>query len=154
MLSLKTIDSYLIKKYKFVERAGFPAQLVGALYWAIKNQGFFDLCGSNAPVYPVKYENLVARPKDELMPLCRILGLDWHEALLNHPAHPHEELDAKGKAIGETDPLRRIDTRSVGAYRPLVTESQIREVSNFVGEISSRSDETDKFVAEITRMLY
>lgn len=140
MLSSPNTDSYYIKKYEYVERAGFPAHLVGALYWAVKNQGFFDLCGSNAPVYPVEYENLVASPKDELIPICRFLGLDWDEALLNHPAHSHDELDAKGKAIGETDPLRGIDTRSVGGYRTLLTESQIREVIDLVGEISSRID--------------
>lgn len=140
MLSRQYVDTHYKKKYEFVERAGFPAHLVGALYWEVKNLGFFDLCDSNAPVYPVRYEDLVAQPKDELIPLCRFLGLDWSEELLNHPNHSHDELDANGKAIGETDPLREIDTRSVGAYRDLLTESQIREVRDFVGEISSRID--------------
>lgn len=140
MISRQDTDACYIQKYEFIERAGFPAHLVGALYWAVKNQGFYDLCARNTAVYPVRYENLVARPKDGLIPLCRFLGLDWDEALLNHPAHFHDELDANGKAIGETDPLRMIDTRSVGGYRNLLTECQIREISEFVGEFSSRID--------------
>lgn len=140
MIYRPSLDSVYQTKYELLEHVGFPAHLVGALYWAIKNQGFFDLRDSIAPVCPVRYENLVARPKDELILICRFLGLDWNEELLNHPSHFHDEIDVQGKAIGDTDPLRGIDTRSVGAYKNMLTERQIFEVSDFVGEISSRID--------------
>ena len=91
-----------------------PVHLVGAFYWEIKNQGFFDLLENNKPVYAVRYESLVGSTKNELLKLCQFLGVSWNVALLNHPDDPHAELDGNGIAIGETDPCCGIDTRSRG----------------------------------------
>ena len=140
MIADQTPDSIYRKKYADVEQMGLPAHLVGALYWEIKNQGFFDLRNLNKPVHPIRYEALVASPREELLKLCQFLDVEWSDELLNHPVHPHAELDEKGKAIGETDPRRSIDTSSIGVNRDLLTDKQIREIQSFVGDMSCQID--------------
>lgn len=125
------------EKYCTLERQGLPVHLVGALYWEIKNQGFFDLLERNKPVCPVNYESLVGSPKRELQKLSQFLGVSWSDSLLNHPEHPHTELDGNGIAIGETDPRRSIDTKSIGGHRHLMTEQQIQETKCYVEDLSN-----------------
>lgn len=126
------------KQYAALERQGLPVHLVGALYWEIKNQGFFDLLEHNKPVYAVRYESLVGSPEIELQKLSQFLGVSWSDSLLNHPEHPHTELDESGIAIGETDPRRSIDTQSIGGHRHLMTEQQIQEVGSYVEDFSKK----------------
>lgn len=126
------------EKYSALEQKRLPVHLVGALYWEIKNQGYFDLLEHNRPVYAVKYESLVSSPETELLKLTQFLGVCWSDSLLNHPDHPHAELDEKGNAIGETDPRRSIDTQSIGSHRHLMTEQQIQEVRNYVEDLSDK----------------
>ena len=130
------ISALYKKKYVALESQGLPVHLVGALYWEIKNQGFFDLLEHNKPVYAVRYESLVGSPKSELLKLSQFLGVSWSDSLLNHPEHSHTELDGSGMAIGETDPRRGIDTQSIGGHRHLMTEQQIQEVKYFVENFS------------------
>ena len=124
-------------KYIALERQGLPAHLVGALYWEIKNQGFFDLVEHNKSVCAVRYESLVDAPKNELLKLSKFLGVRWDDALLSHHEHPHTELDENGIAIGNTDPRRSIDTKSIGGHRQLMTEQQIQEVKSFTKNFPS-----------------
>jgi hypothetical protein len=124
------------EKYVALEHQGLPVHLVGALYWEIKNQGFFDLLERNKRVYAVRYESLVGSPEIELLKLTQFLGVSWSDSLLNHPEHPHSELDENGIAIGETDPRRGIDMQSIGGHRHLMTEQQIQEVRNYVEDFS------------------
>lgn len=126
------------KQYAALERQGLPVHLVGALYWEIKNQGFFDLLEHNKPVYAVRYESLVGSPEIELQKLSQFLGVSWSDSLLNHPEHPHTELDESGIAIGETDPRRSIDTQSIGGHRHLMSEQQIQEVGYYVEDFSKK----------------
>lgn len=129
------------KKYVDLQRKGLPVHLVGALYWEIKNQGYFDLLECNKPVYAVRYESLVSSPKTELLKLIQFLGVNWSDSLLNHPDHPHAELDERGIAIGETDPRRGIDTQSIDGHRHLMTEHQIQEVKDYVENLSNKISE-------------
>lgn len=131
------ISTLYKEKYAALERQGLPVHLVGALYWEIKNQGFFNLLERNKPVYALKYEFLVGSPERELLKLSQFVGISWSDALLNHPAHPHTELDENGIAIGETDSRRSIDTQSIGKYRHLMTEQQIQEVIHYVEAFSN-----------------
>jgi len=132
------VNALYKNKYVALERQGLPVHLVGALYWEIKNQGFFDLLEHNKPVHAVRYESLVGSPKSELPKLCQFLGVSWSDSLLNHPEHPHAELDENGIAIGETDPRRGIDTQSIGRHRHLMTEQQTQEVRNYIEDISGK----------------
>lgn len=134
------ISALYKSKYAALERQGLPVHLVGALYWEIKNQGFFDLVEHNKPVHAVRYESLVGSPKNELLKLSRFLGVSWSDALLNHPDHPHAELDETGIAIGETDPRRGIDTQSIGGHRHLMTEQQIQDVKYYGEDLSNKID--------------
>jgi hypothetical protein len=127
------------QKYEDLERRNLPVHLVGALYWEIKNQGFFDLLEHNKPVYALRYESLVAEPKGELLKLMKFLGLSWSDSLLDHPAHSHSELYEKGLAIGETDPQRPIDTQSVGSYRHFMTEQQAQDVKHYVEDFPTKT---------------
>lgn len=138
MIQHPNVSALYKKKYMALERQGLPIHLVGALYWEIKNQGFFDLLERDKPVYAVRYESLVGSPKSELLKLSQFLGVSWSDSLLNHPEHPHTELDENGIAIGETDPRRGIDTQSIGGYRRLMTEQQIQEVRYYVEDFSNR----------------
>lgn len=138
MISNQPDDSIYMKDFEYIDKSGFPEHLVGALYWKIKNQGFFDLIDRKKTVYPVKYEEFVSQPQIELAGMCEFLGLEWSDSLLKHPDHPHGELDENGKAIGETDPLRGIDSCSVGGYHSLLTEEKIMEIRDFVKPISDR----------------
>jgi protein-tyrosine sulfotransferase len=130
------ISSLYKEKYSALEQQELPIHLVGALYWEIKNQGYFDLLDHNKPVYAVKYETLVGSPKSELQKLSQFLGVSWSDSLLNHREHPHTELDENGIAIGETDPRRSIDTQSIGRHQQLMTEQQIKDVKNYVEDLS------------------
>lgn len=136
LMAHPNINNLYKEKYAALTRQGLPIHLVGALYWEIKNQGYFDLLEKNKPVYAIRYESLVASPKNELLPLSKFLGASWNDSLLNHPNYPHAELDANGIAIGETNPRRSIDTQSVGGYRNIMSEQQIHEICDYV-EISS-----------------
>lgn len=120
------------KKYAELETQGLPLHLVGALYWEIKNQGFFDLLKQNKPVYPVRYETLVNSPKTELQKLSKFLGVNFSDTLLHHHEHFHGEVDQRGIAIGETDSRRPIDTKSVGTYTDLMSDEQIEDVMHNV----------------------
>lgn len=133
-----TISALYKKKYLALERHGLPVHLVGALYWEIKNQGFFDLLDHNKPAYVIRYESLVGSPKSELLKLIQFLGVSWSYSLLSHPEHPHAELDENGIAIGETNPHRSIDTQSIGGHRHLMTEQQIQEVRYYVEDFSKK----------------
>jgi len=120
------------RKYMALERQGLPDHMVGALYWEIKNQGFFDLLEQNKPVYAIGYETLVSSPKKELHKLGKFLEVSWNDSMLNHHEHPHGELDENGVAIGFTDSRRPIDTQSIDGYRNFLTEDQIHDVSYYV----------------------
>ena len=124
----KNISDLFRKKYKKLESQGLPLHLVGALYWEIKNQGYFDLLQKGMPVYAVKYENLVVSPKNELQEICNFMEVRWVDAMLNHHKCSHGELDKSGIAIGGTDSHRPIDTRSIGGFQSLMTDEQIQDV--------------------------
>jgi hypothetical protein len=138
MVRNSNTDKAFKEKYKELERQRMPLHLVGALYWEVKNQGYFDLQKCAKPVFAVKYERLVASPKEGLQQICRFLGIEWSDALLNHPAHSHGELDERGRAIGETDPRRNIDTSSVGGYRNLLNERDAFEVNLLTRDMGRR----------------
>ena len=135
MIERENLPSFYKIKYADIAVLGFPAHLVGALYWGIKNQGYFDLIEENNPVYLVKYESLVAAPEKELHAVCQYLEVQWSDSLLNHPAHGHGELDENGRAIGGTDPKRGIDMQSVGMHRFFLTDDQVNEIRLFAEDM-------------------
>lgn len=134
------ISAQYRQAYEDLERQGLPVHLVGALYWQVKNQGLLDLLEHGKPVCSVRYESLVGSPGSELLKLVQFLGVNWSDSLLNHPGSPHAEIDEKGLAIGETDPLRTIDMQSIGGHRQVMTELQIQDVRQYVECFSKRID--------------
>lgn len=128
------------EKYRELNQQGMPLHLAGALYWEIKNQGYFDLKRSGMPVFAVCYERFVASPTKELLQICHFLGIDWSDALLNHPEYPHAEVDEQGRAIGRTDPRRSIDTKSVGGHRGFLKDRQVHEIDELTAMMRKRLD--------------
>jgi len=117
--------------YRAVEDAGRPDHLVGALYWLVKNHGLMELLEEDKPVLPISYEAMVTNPEYFLRIICRFLQVPWSDELLYHDRYQHCELDEKGMAIGNTNPKRSIDDRSVGRYKKVLDKEQVEEVENF-----------------------
>jgi len=138
MVKSENLDSKYAKKYSDLRLKDWPAHLVGALYWEIKNQGFFDLLENGKHVYPLSYEKLVSASEVELVKLCEFLKIEWSDALLNHYNYSHGELDEMGKAIGNTDPTRAIDNRSVGTYKLILSEQQVCQIKEFTEDMSNQ----------------
>ncbi len=134
------IDKVYKDKYRELKQRGMPLHLVGALYWDIKNQGYFALKKVEKPVCAVKYEHLVDSPKEILQQICCFLEVDWGDSLLEHPAHPHDELNERGIAIGNTDSKRSIDTNSVGRYKDYLTEQQEHDIQVLTRTMRMRLD--------------
>lgn len=138
MLKDKNLDLKYREKHSNLRHKGYPAHLVGALYWEIKNQGYFDLLENSQCVYPLSYERLVSASEFELIKLCEFLKIEWSDALLNHFKYSHGELDEMGRAIGNTDPARAIDNCSVGSYKSMLSEQQICQIKEFTEDMSSQ----------------
>jgi hypothetical protein len=71
--------------------------------------------------------------------ILRHIGLDWDESVLQHHERPHGEIFA-GKAIGDTDPARAIDTRSIGHSNRHLSELQIRLIEGIAGDLARTLD--------------
>jgi hypothetical protein len=121
-----------------VEHLGSPPHAVGALYWRYKSEAFLRYREAQAPLLGVYYERLVADPASEMRRVLSFLGITWDDRVLAHPRAPHGELDKDGLAIGNTDPSRPIDDRSVGQFTERLTQQEIRDIREIVGSSPDR----------------
>lgn len=115
-------------KYRLIEKRGFPAHLVGALYWEMKNRALLELADSRTALCAVCYERLVTYPENEFSRICKFLDLPWSNAVVCHTEYAHDELDVRGLTIGDTDPRRPIDVSSIGRYNSVLDECEEAEV--------------------------
>ena len=67
------------------------------------------------PVHTVVYENIVASPDRELQPLFEFLGLDWHDAVLDHEATAKSRGHIKTASYAQV--VEPIYNRSAGRWR-------------------------------------
>ncbi len=114
----------------------------GALYWKYKTQAYFDYRALGFPVIPVRYRTLVSAPEPALRRVVTFLGLDWQDALIHPENQPHGERFASGLTVGDTDPTRSIDTRSLRRGETLTPRQQ--------GAILSIAGDLNQQVIEIT----
>lgn len=111
---------------------------IGALYWAYKNEALLRYAERRYPVLPLSYESLVSAPRTELERVCRFLGVDFQDALLDHPGQAHGELFETGLTVGGTDPKRRIDEASVGQWRDWLDPAGERLASRIARPVEDR----------------
>jgi hypothetical protein len=104
-----------------------------AFYWRYKVEALFDYLDRGFPVLPVRYEDLVTRPRVELPRVCEFLGVLWEPELLTHSRLPHREVDDAGFAIGGTQSRRPINPLSVGRWRATIGDGEAAEILRFAG---------------------
>jgi hypothetical protein len=118
-----------------LQRRNWPAHLTAALYWSIRNAALPDYVAAGLPLLPIGYDALVREPDPELQRICAQLEVPFDPRMLHHQEQQHDQLDAAGFAIGNSDPKRAIDATSVGRYRQALTPAQIDEVEQRTGEL-------------------
>lgn len=117
-----------------VQDARYPRVAGASVYWRTKVDSYFEYLNRGFPQLLIRYEDLVARPRLELLRICGFLEIPWEDSLLCHPSFPHTELLPDGLAIGGTNPLRPIDTRSIKRWRLSLSNEEITEVFHFCGD--------------------
>jgi len=117
------------KELSQVDSAAERIVALGALYWTFKNAALLDYLAAGLPVLPVSYEQLVADPETQLRRVVEFLGVEWQPDVLRHNELPHTQI-RNGKAIGDTDPTRPIDSQSVGQWQRLLTNPQAATVKS------------------------
>lgn len=119
---------------EFADSCDDPDVAVGALYWKIKSSAALGYLEAQLPVQLVIYEQFVAAPAAFLPGILRHIGVEWDESVLEHHQRPHDEI-VEGKAIGDTDPARSIDTRSIGHSGARLSALQIQLIERVVGDL-------------------
>jgi hypothetical protein len=137
-----------LKSRRFRERYQHDLELIGdldanrvaaaALYWKFKTEAYFDYLALGWPVLGVRYEDLVRQPQEQIRRITDFLGLEWEDSLLNHHQQQHQELDEQGKAVGETDPQRAIDARSLRRYESLLSPQEVAAILQVAGDLNER----------------
>lgn len=107
---------------------GWPDHLIAALYWRVRNEALEDYVSTGLPLLPVCYEQLVQDPGPHLQRICAHLQLPFDERMLHHQDEAHDQLDAQGLAIGNSDPKRAIDATSVGRFRDKLAPEAVAEI--------------------------
>ena len=110
----------------------------GALYWKYKNSAYLEHAARGFRLLRVRYEELVSESEPVLHRICEFLGVAFEDQLMNHSGMAHAELLEGGLAVGGTDPARSIDTRSVGQWKRVLTESQLQDIRSIAGDLEER----------------
>lgn len=146
-LAAKPILAGKLAQPEFLERFGKYAEkakkigsaaALGALYWRYKTQAFFDYAELGWPVLPVHYERLVTSPEPVLRRTIDFLGLEWDPALLKHQSQKHTEIFENGLAMGNTNPERAIDARSVGQWKRELSAADLAAIQDIAGDLNDR----------------
>lgn len=112
-----------------------PGLARAAFYWRYKCDALVDYLQLKYPVLVVRYEDLVAHPRLELLRVCGFLQIPWEEGLLHHASAQHTDLRDDGRTIGGTDPTRPIDSASVDRSCSEFDEEQLTEILSMAGEM-------------------
>jgi hypothetical protein len=144
---MPSLEAKLERDLRFAERYGsslarlrdarYRALAHAALYWRYKVDALVEYLELRFPVLLVRYEDLVAEPQVELLRVCGFLQVPWESGLLRHAAFTHTDVDDDGRATGDTDPRRPIDSDSVGQWRTSFTADQAQEILDFAGPVQA-----------------
>lgn len=82
----------------------------------------------------VRYEDLVARPRQTIGRMLEHLGLPWDEAVLHHAEHKHALFDKPWGHPAAQAAAKPLDTRRRGRYRQDLTPAEIEEFERIAGK--------------------
>lgn len=133
-----------------LDDAGAPELAQAAFYWRYKTEALFDYVSRGFPVLLVRYEDLVSRPRKELLRVCEFLAVAWEPALLAHAHRPHGETDARGFTIGGTQARRAINSLSVDRWRAVFTDEEAATILRFAGARQAELSSMDAQQAGMT----
>jgi len=119
------------------DEARHPTLARAALYWRYKVESLDRYIRCGFPALMVRYEDLVASPREELSNVCALLKVPYEEGLLDHPRMDHAAVDGDGFAIGGTDVRRPIDTASAGRWRGKLGDEELDIVLRFAGPVQA-----------------
>jgi hypothetical protein len=136
-----------------VSTSSHPRLALGALYWKDKTLALFDYVRAGLPILGVRYEDLTAAPERQLRRIVRFLDLPWEDGLLDHPSHPHGELDSTGMAIAGTDPGRAIDAASIRSWERCFSDEQVAAIMAVAGDLNERIHTAATLDPEVQRIL-
>jgi len=128
----ETFPSRYARELSIIQDSGSPLVGFAALYWKYKNDAFFDYRKAGLPVLPVSYEDLVSNPRSTLQPVCRHLGIPFHNNLLKHNELPHTELFENGLTVGNTNPKTPIQSASVGQWTQFLSADDLQLVKRIL----------------------
>jgi len=92
--------------------------------WLDKTSSYFRYREMGLPVLGVRDESLVSESAPILKAMLNAIGCSWDDSLLKNPDLPHPELFPHGTSVGETNPSRPIDAKSVGRWRDMLTREE------------------------------
>ncbi len=82
----------------------------------------------------VRYEDLVAEPRQTTAVMAEFLGIPFHEALVRHADYPHSLLDCPWAHPAAQAVRRPITAGRVGRYKTELTLAQIAEFEELAGD--------------------
>lgn len=112
----------------------------GALYWRLKNEALERYISQGYPVFAISYERFTSAPEKHLQEILAFLGHRWDSAVLTHTEIAHDELDARGLAIGRSDPQRSIDSASVGRGSEMLSRDSREAIQRVVLDLPQRME--------------
>jgi len=120
-----------------------------SLYWKFKTHAFFNYTRQSWPVLPVLYEKLVSQPETEIRRIITFLKLPWDDAVLSHWQQSHSEVDADGKAVGQTISSRPIDSMSLGKWRKVLSGAEVESIESIAGALNESLQNEDFMTPEV-----
>ena len=112
--------------------ATLPHHIRNAAMWAVKSSRADAFAAAGFPVHQFRYEDLVRDPQTQIARMLQAC------ALYASPAVFEPERSYVGFGPGDTDRTRRIDERSLDAWRSLLDDAQAREVLQHAGDFATR----------------
>ncbi len=113
---------------------------MASLYWKFKNSAYFTYVKLKYPIIKIRYEDLVANPKDTILTILNFLGLEWEDSVLKHHTMEHSEIDKDGYAIGKTNAHFPINISSVGQYANELDSEQLYSIISISGDLMKKFD--------------
>lgn len=132
----RKFKSNCLEEYDRIKQLPHSDVRRAALFWKYKTSKYFEMEELGWKVLPVRYESLVQQPARSVEKLCRFIGVDWDDRMLQHNLLKHGEIDRKGFAVGNTRASRSIDAESVLKWKGVLSEDQERAILETAGDLN------------------
>ena len=97
---------------EYIQKTNENSFAVGALIWRYKTEAIFRYLDQGMMIKPVFYDELILNPQLIIRDILEFLKLDWDISVLNHHTIEHDEVNADGMAIGQTNAREPIHHKS------------------------------------------